>query len=418
MYDVSVIDSIIEDAKKIVSYRRSKYDKLMKVIQFFISEHDIIVNNMSDYFFDLYTSDMFNLPFKLTDLLYESDPIVAKYVTLEIKIYKYHYIMSIDGIQFVHFNYINAEIRKNILPYTCSMNCKCFGPEILLINIYANMVNPNLYKSWRELYNTEESMSTDIINQFSKKITGGSRIIQKNNLINQMYNIYSTSLCSKPYNFEIDIDYNDLLLKHYIKDSVIIGQIAVNIYKNIEKIGRIQVITEKTFSEEIQILKGLLGNSISYSINNLKVPTNLNLHKMTIFYNNKAIMDIYDAGNYELIPYNIVEFKKMNVKLGTPFVILRFILIDIWSTLYGMNTNILSKDIALSVVHRLIIDYIDIRILINTMKISDIFSLKYIGIYEDIHLNKMRVAFRLKKNYIQPYIPYQKKLNSSVIINE
>lgn len=435
MYDTEIILNIIEEARNLVAKKRKKYDHLMKIIEFFISENDIIVREATEYFYDLYTLDMFNLPLKLTNLLYETDPDIAKYVTLEIKIYKYHSRITIDGIPFVHFTYINPEIRQNILDYTCTgihtkVIYKCFGPEVLLINLYADLINPALFKNWVSLSTIEYKMSNEIITHLTERIGGGNSSY-KRSLIDQMMDIYfgnihSTKRNTKKYDSDIEYSthakissesnkYKNIVLNNFICDQhVLVGQIAINIYKGIKHIGRIQIVTSRSLNDEIKILKGLIGASITYSINNLKIPTNLNLHKMTIFYEKDAIIDIYDAGTFELISYNTMDHDFQGLSLnhslkfnvGSPFVIMRFRLIDIWSTLYNMKAGNLSKEVAISVVHKLIADYVEMRNKMNDLDISNIFSLKYVGYLEDQQLNKMRIAARLRVKFIQPYMPY------------
>jgi len=435
MYNTEIIKNIIDEAKILVTNKRKKYDQLMKIIEEFISENDIYVKEISDYFFNLYTNDMFNLPIQLTDLLYNYDPILAKYATLEIKIYKYHSRISIDGIQFVHFTYINPEIRQNILKYSCSglytnLKCKCFGPEIILINIYADLINPSLSNNWSNLYKVEENLSNEIINDLDERVGGVE--ITKQTLIGQMMDMYygnllKTSIIYNKNNFEIEYlqsfnksenihNYKQILINNYIcDDHVLIGKTAINIYNKTNKIARLQIITSKTFNNEIDILKDLLGSSISYSINNLKIPTNLNLHKLTIYINKEAIIDIYNAGNFEVINYNrLTDLKsdsniKSSINIGTPFVIMRFRLIDIWYTLYNIKTGNIVKNIGMPVIFKLITNYIEMRKLLNLLNLTNIFSINYIGFFEDQILNKLRIAARLKIKFIPPYIPFLKK---------
>ena len=488
MYDTDTISNIIDEAKKLVIKKRKKYDNLMKVIEYFIAENDIIVKETSEYFFDLYTLDMFNLPLKLTNLLYETDPNIAKYVTLEVKIYKYHSRISIEGIQFVHFTYINSEIRQNILGYTCKgihtkTVYKCFGPEVLLINLYADLINPLLSKNWSSLYTIEDNMSQEIISHLTERVMNGNKseseskseygneyssifggvskyiskhaskcVYDKNGLIDQMMDMYFGTLMSvhrsrqqsrqrsrqdslhdnlqdsslhdnlqsrqrvnsQTNSFATIDSIKHIILTNYICDQhVLVGQIAINIYNDINYLGRIQIVTSKTFDDEIKVLKGLLGTSIFYSINNLKIPTNLNLHKMTIFYEKDAIIDIYNAGNFELINYNKLEYKiaglPSGLNVGSPFVIMRFRLVDIWSTLYNIKAGNLSKNTAMPIVHRIIGDYVKIRNKVRSLDISEIFSLNYIGYFEDQNLNKMRLVAKLKDRYIQPYMPLTMK---------
>lgn len=393
MYEKSsIVLDTIENAKKIVQHSRQKYDHLMKVIEFFISDNDIIVKSSKNYFFDLFTTDMYNLPKQLTDNLYKADPILAKYVTLVIKIYKYHSRIIINGITFVHFTYINSEIRKNILRYTTdgiytNKKYQIFGPEIELITLYADLVNPTLMDTWPDLYTHERMLAKKINNnlKYRIEISGGN----ENNII-------------------------DYTLNNFISDKhVIIGQLATMIYQNYKsyKVNRIQIITENSFDVELKNIKKIFP-SITYTINNLKIPTNLNLHKLTVsIYKNKSkrsFLDIYDAGNYELIPYTTVCNIKTSMKIksclqiGSPFVIKRFRLIDIWASLYMINAGYIPKES--NIVDRLIEDFV----IINNTKITDLkllFPITYIGYLEDVLLIRERLAVKLKVKFIAPYIP-------------
>ena len=432
MYDTEIISSIINDAKKIVSEDRKKYNKLMKVIEKFIAENDIIVREVTEYFFNLYTMDMFNLPLKLTNLLYDSDPILAKYVSLDIKIYKYHSRISIDGIQFVHFTYINSEIRQNIINYTCigiytSVKYKCFGPEITLINLYADLVHPGQRKNWYNLLLTEKTLADEITESLTERIIGGRGNSYKIGLVGQMIaKYYGNALkCHLSYKSNASIinnleyysakkehtfDFNIKLkiIKNFINDShVVVGQLGIDSYNNtLNKSVRLQIVTSNTLNEEIKNIKQILGVSITYNIYNVKIPTNLNLHKLSVFYEREHLIDIYDAGNYEVIPYNVIDINNIKeCNIGTPFVIMRFRLVDIWYTLYNIKVGSLPKNVGLPIVHKLIDNYIAIRNKMLNMPIENIFSLNYIGHIEDINLNKLRIADRLKIKYIPSYLP-------------
>lgn len=399
MYDKStIIQDTINEATKIVEKDRKQYDKLMKIVEKFISENDIIVKSNDNYYFELYTNDIFKLPKTLVDLLYESDPILAKYITLLTRIYKYSYKIIINGITFIQFTYINQEIRNNIL---CIQICgkfsnvqyNSFGPEIQLISIYSNLTNPTLTDKWIELYDKEKILSIDIYNTFKPKILGGGENIE--NTINFILNNFITT-------------------KH-----VIVGQLGMLIYqkqKNIN-VNRIQLVTENTLNDEINILKSLIPN-ISYNINNLRLPINLNYHKIsfsiTINNKKKTFLDIYDVGNYEPIPFLYAHeiTNKSNIKedfqIGSLFILKKFRLIDIWNTMYMLNTNYINKSDFDNIINKLIIDYQ----ILNEIKIRNIkllFPTNYIGFLEDVLLIKERVANKLKIKYIPPYMPFLEK---------
>jgi hypothetical protein len=119
--------------------------------------------------------------------------------------------------------------------------------------------------------------------------------------------------------------------------------------------------------------------------------------------------------NYNILEHNISSLKS-DTKVGTPFVIMCFRLVDIWSTLYNIKAGNLAKDIGMPIVHKLINDYVEMRNKMNNMPIDKIFSINYVGNYEDQQLNKMRVASKLRIKFIPPYIPYFNKENNDKCI--
>ena len=430
MYDQDVILKLIENAREIVNDSKQKYKHLMKTIEEFIHDNDIYVKEIKDYFFDLYTFDMFKLPMELTNLLYDTDPNIAKYVSLEIKIYKYHSRISIDGIYFVYFTYVNSEIKKNLLNYYCkglytNNKIKCMGPEIMLISIYADLVNPSMYKQWKEIYVKENKLSSEIIDNLKSRIneeTVGAGIDKS--LIEQMYSMYFSDikLSTKSLHDDLNNDFTNIILNNFLNNDshILIGNCAYNIYMGINILGRIQIITSRKYNEEIDILKGLLGNSIYYAINNLKIPTNFNITKMTVYYENKPLLDLIDIANYETINYvklsditNISgeNYIKKDVNIGTPFTILRFILTDIWYIMYNINSGNLSKEKYINIVYVLITEYVKLRSIFTKFDINLLFSTKYIGFFEDPLLNKQRIMTKLKIKYIPPYMPLTSKKN-------
>lgn len=489
MYEKSIdlITKIIDDAKVIVCNEKKKYDKLMVVIENFIHDNDIIVKEIKDYFFEVYTNDMFSLPNKLADVLYEYDPQTAKNVMVLIKIYKYHCKLNIDGITFVSFTYLNNEINNNIIEYRqkgyyTSHQLKFFGPEIQLINLYADLVNPNFIDSWPDLYKHEKEYTKDINNSLVKRINdlkfndtdhkknkkhntadtttntssdtttdttdtssdsssssdyvGGATCkrskysnvnIQnysksKNVLYTELsdyYNIFSKKNMSKKiYASNVvtgdiskssnkDLTISKIFNTFIDNDShILIGPASVLLYtnKNI-KISRIQIISKRSLNEEIDNIKKIFPDNLVYQIRNLLIPTNLNLYKLIVYVDKEPVLDIYNASTFELVPYNILSRNNNDIPVGSPLVILRFRLVDLWNTLYNIKYNNIKSNIGLSIVNRILEDYSTMRKMIDNMELSSIFPITYMGLYEDTQLSKERVTNRLKKRFIPPYIP-------------
>jgi len=411
MYDkTTIVDDTIQLAKDVIINSRKQYDPLMKVIEKFISENDIIVKENNNYFFNLYTTDMYSLPKKLTNLLYNTNEVLAKYVTLMFKINKYHYRISLNGITFVHFTYINPAIKSNILDYKCKgvfsdVTYKCFGPELDLINLYTNIVNPINIDSWTDLFNREQILAKEIINKLKIRISeikhGGDKHSKSDNTFKKdEKNIYQT------------------ILDEFISDKhVLIGSLAICIYKKYNKINtkKIQIITQNSFNEEITNFKKLFPK-VKYTISHLKIPIDLNMYKLTFSLNNITIIDIFNTGMYELIPYNNITLifdlpiYKDSLRIGSPYVIKKYKLIDIWSLLFITKLNIIDTNKSNIIINNNIRDYSVIHDISHPVKI--LFPLTYNGFFEDIILNKERIANRLKIKYIPPYIPHNNVSNT------
>jgi len=392
MYDKSsVIANLIDEARVIVAKNREQYDPLMIIIENFIYNNDIIVNDSQDYHYDLYTTDMYTLPRQLTDELYQSNNILAKYATMTITIVKYSALVSINNIGFVTFTYINSEIRKNILPYKClgvyiPKQYKCFGPEITLINIYTQLVNPKYIDKWENLYKQERELSKEIIITLKNRIhEGGKEVISDSNI--------------------------EILLRDFVtKDHVIIGQIGTMMYTGkatLDNISRLQIISQNQIRKDIEVLQSLFER-VRYSNNHLKIPTNLNLYKTKINIDDDISLDIYNAGTFEVIPFNYFTEFGIELQIGTPFVIKRFRLIDIWSTLYLSQVGIITQESMKNIIRILILEYANISKL--NIDINLLFSSNYIGFYEDQTLKEKRLKAKLKTKYIPPYIPCLKQL--------
>jgi hypothetical protein len=383
MYSTEVIKSYIERAKQIIIEKNKKYNKLIRTIETFIVNNNIIVkpDNRSLYpLYNLYTNNIYVLPKELTNLLYKTD-VLAKDIVLIVKINKYYSKISFNNITFITFTYINEEISNSLLDYKCAgiyKKYKCFGPEIELINIYAELVNPKYIDSWSELLISEHTLLPNISNKLVERISGG-KMDNNDDVIN-------------------------LLLSKFINTShVIIGQYANNFYNKTNKpVVKLQIITMNHFNDEVSNLKVILP-SINYKIYHLKIPTNLKLYKMSISYNKNIVMEIYNAGQIEVISY--IPGPSFNIQIGTPFVLKRFKLIDIWNITYLLNIGAISKEVSINIISKLVREFNDIK---NVTDLSILFSKNYIGYIEDEFLSQARLANKLKLEFIPPYSPAKK----------
>lgn len=399
MYDKEeIINTRIEEAREIILKSRKKYDKLMALIEKFIIDNDIIVNKSTErYFFDLFTYDM-ELSRTLTLLLYKSDPVLAKYVTLVTKIYNKHQRLIINGITFASITYINKEMRENIMSFECECEFingkyKCFGPEIQLINIYTNLYMPLEINRWLELIKIEKNLYNK---EFQRRITGGSRDVNSDSEDDSSSDDSDTNIIINK-----SLPFVEQLLLYYVsKKHVIVGKVAIDFYNDTTnaKNTRLQIISEKPFNTEIKKLRKIFS-SINYSISHLHLPTNLNMYKLIIYHDKKPVLDIFNAASFQVIPYNIFYHKNKRLQIGSPYVIKCFKLIDVWNILYLSNTGVIDKDKSSNIINMTMNFKLDTNI-------EKLFPLNFIGQYEDLMLRRERLANKLKIKYIVPYMPY------------
>jgi hypothetical protein len=116
-------------------------------------------------------------------------------------------------------------------------------------------------------------------------------------------------------------------------------------------------------------------------------------------------MDIYNSGQFEMIPY----IKQNHHMIGNPFVLFRFIMIDLWVIRIIHKMNLIDKKFLKT----------KIRNLFNLMKQikqmkwkSWIFGTQYLGVFQDYHTSK-RIEM-VGKEFSLPYYPAVEEKNKGL----
>jgi hypothetical protein len=124
-------------------------------------------------------------------------------------------------------------------------------------------------------------------------------------------------------------------------DDVVVGDYALNLLGLLHGPTKLQFITSTHMSEIVSRAQNIINRKgekltknickeITYMVHRLPIPGDVLFKKFSIKCDtgkyNDNIADIYNSTTYELIPYNIIN----NVKVGSFWVILRFIYIEMW----------------------------------------------------------------------------------------
>ena len=184
-------------------------------------------------------------------------------------------------------------------------------------------------------------------------------------------------------------------------DCILIGPVATT-HPSRNK-HMIQIITSSSMgkiSDEITKIMQRLANiqsisSRTYLIDN--IPGEYRLSKTVLSIKKNRVVEIYNAANYELVPYIVVD----GVKVGMPYVLLHYMMLDIW------NVNVLGVNGILprQAITRITNEYVDIMNMVRS-KIYEVTKPMFLGNYVDDHLAKKRLSL---SNSFFPYYPAQYK---------
>ena len=128
-------------------------------------------------------------------------------------------------------------------------------------------------------------------------------------------------------------DLQKIILKQIVESSpiVLIGEFAMARLNGISDPARVQFLTAEPIEDLERRVSRLARNykviAVKYTLN---IPDDFQIVKHTIYLTGAreqvAVADVFNSPAYELIPYSCVN----SVRVANPWVILRFLFIDIW----------------------------------------------------------------------------------------
>jgi hypothetical protein len=205
-----------------------------------------------------------------------------------------------------------------------------FPPEIELMDIYHKLYLPNYYDDWGKLLEQEKLLYKTFT------VKGG---VDK--------------CVSCKGNRKIDINNLKLLILNFLNNEnyVLVGKWAHNIIKKEKDIAsdeNVQIISENNINHDYQNIMSFLSSYTNYGIyfkkKKIYIPKDSRIYKYTFYIKyptfisasknsrgiDKPFLDIYNCGEYELIPFITKKYDDNSLRVGNLFVQLRFLLIDLW----------------------------------------------------------------------------------------
>jgi hypothetical protein len=381
MYHPDKIPRFLDIGKSaVITLERHKFDEYMQVIELYLSENDVYIvgNNAysfllndtnkhpNSYQYKIYAPHAFKHAKALTKKLYEVKNELSKYISLVTKLQGREFSITINKREVAYITnigiYKDVELASLITPIIKKgfyYNVKIVQFELLMIDLYRKLCNPENYKDWEDLIESEKYL----YNEYKSTIGGEEK--------------YKTQY--------------DSIIENFIADKVQIGIKALG-YGD-----RFQIISKNPIDDDFKVLERMIKKvfknaNCNYASNKIFILGDPRLVKNTIYIDGTPIIDIYNSAQYEPVPH--INF------IGTKFLILRFLLIEIW------NINIISKYIKVDYTKKINLLYTIFNKERKKYKVGDYIEdyKKYYGYYiSDMLYNKQKGLE--KKSYpLYPYI--------------
>jgi hypothetical protein len=243
-------------------------------------------------------------------------------------------------------------IRKTIL---------YLPPEIEIIDVYHKLYLPNNYDERESLKDAEMKLYDMVISRAKHRFDGGSscpvhgsagKYLKSTAHISynpQFQDSCASGTCDASRQEIIDVDVlRTIIFQKFIRDKyVVIGHWGVAMLTKspfVQPHRTLQVISSAAIDFDVHAISSFLSSyttsAIRYKERRMNIPKDFRIKRYTIRIlspstqggvKEKTLLDIYNVASYELVPYISKELTSENIqyKIGTPYVLLRFVMIDL-----------------------------------------------------------------------------------------
>jgi len=271
--------------------------------------------------------------------------------------------------------------------------------EIEIIDIYHTLYSPDKYDEWDESLIFEDKLFKQIAQRKESGILGGGgcQSLKRNHIQAIKISIVKIWLKNKKM----------ILIGPWAHDWIKTQKLCINL----EKIQVLSFLSPEEFNNQLQrFLYKFTKFDIIYKKQELHIPKDLRTVRYTYYMQiqtskgivEKPFLDMFPVLAYEIIPCKSLN----NILIGTQYVLLRFLFIDLWIIRVIKSLGFLSPkilNIKLSYLWKLILFFHD-----NYQLPGDT---KWIGTYKNETIEK-KISALLQRSYY-PYYPEAYKLKNN-----
>ena len=388
MFSFNHIDHKQDALDKKLLEDRHKYDTIYRTIEEYISKNSDIVlggslsvkgllgkaRDLNDFEYTCYSENALNHSNELTNKIAQvvdsefvkihktmnvlNNPIWV--VSLKTIIPFQLYGIIVDSRLLVKFRHLAkgamAVMNPSDFKISQDIRIKIMPPRYHLIESYRDLVDPNKASEWQQLLQDERRLF-----KYLRKNFNPSELVPKTGG-KQQNDIRKKAILQ--------------ILKYMTNNAEIalIGEFALR-FLNIKADSNIITCISQNPRNVVKDITEMFSDHISHNTREVKVFSDFRLTrtsvKIGISPNMKEIVYIYNAAEYDLIPVNrIMNDQKTFIQIGNPFVILRFLLIDIWIIRSALNANKIDEKFADMRLQKLLDHAIQLRIKMSKTKLT------------------------------------------------
>lgn len=400
-----------------ISTERSKFVPLFEEVISYSKKKDVMISSAdsliaNDIIFDksegvsLYTTHPYKIANDLSNILHKK---FGKWVKMNTIISNEHLTIFYDSRKIVSIFIITSpgdNPKKILVPVKIKDNI-FLTPEIEIIDTYRFLYLPDKYDEWEKYIPREKRLMEEVMKRINIFKGGNEKKCDK---------------CKEKKIKDVN-KLKILLLNSYLADNesyVIIGHYALDIVNmkeiDLSVVEKIQIISSNKINEDIKNITTFISRYTDFKIRfkkqNLHIPKDFRTSRYTFYIqfpqigNNKSyekpFMDIFDSANFELIPYIKTNVGNRQFLVGNIYVVLRFLMIDLWVIRIIKSLNMINEKIIDNKIKYIIFNINKTKSM--TKYKNQRFGLDYMGYHQDYNIAK-KIENLKNFKFSLPYIP-------------
>lgn len=354
MYNlINILPDILPEAEKFVfDNDRELYIPFLRTIERFVIDNGLIIGGKigldllvgkpltkDSFEWDVYADDTYATAKRLATALHETKAqfIDTRFIGMRTDLRHKEFTIFINTRPMVKVysldRYHGIKLAELMGPvprtsYILKENIFCVPEEMQLIEIYRGLYSPSRVKDWPDLIKAEHALFNLIeghIGEKALKVVGSAQPVPRAK-VDQILLRYVARQCKQG------------------TATVLVGDYALTYYDYpAPQSPRVQFITDVPIDDLVVALEREIKRKVSTLANYrvtyvryaLNIPTDFQIIKHTLYLSTgkeqTPIADTFNCTEFELIPYTLAKFDEaLNIRIGNPWVLLRFRFIDIW----------------------------------------------------------------------------------------